>query len=104
MSNKTYVVIFVGGLIAISLIGAVIHFKGFQKNHSIACNYLQERIAKAEKQLQEDVSSNIPLYTAEEVDEILAMFKDIKAQENCHWQYKKFQEHLKQHPLKGPNT
>lgn len=97
MKPVTFIVV----LLAISLIGAGIHFGRFGKEHEKACKYLAERVAKAEKQLQEDVASNMPLYTDKEVDEILSMFRDIDTEGNCHKQYQKFQEHLKQHPLKG---
>ena len=100
MKPITFIVI----ILVIGLIGAGIHFGRFGQDHERACKYLEERIAKAERQLQEDVNTNMPLYTAQEVDEILSMFKDITTEKNCHRQYQKFQQHLKQHPIKGESS
>ena len=67
--------------------------------HTISCDYLKKRIAKAEMQLdQEDLK---PLYSEDEIQQLEMMLADIKYEQDCHAQYKKFQKHLKQHPIKG---
>ena len=40
-------------------------------------------------------------YSSEEIANIKRMFADVKEEGDCHQQYLKFHDHLKQHPIKG---
>lgn len=96
--------IFILIILIIGFIGVLVHFTLFGHEYKEACAYLEKRVAQAEKQSKEDITGNVELYSKEEVDEIIEMFKDIKLEGNCYKQYQKFQNHLKQHPLKGGNN
>ena len=67
--------------------------------HAISCDYLKKRIDKAERQLSQENLKQ--LYTEDEIEQLEMMFDDIKYEQDCHAQYKKFQKHLKLHPMKG---
>lgn len=98
MKPKTFII----GIAVIVLAGFVIYFgwesKHGGKAHERACAYLKERIADAEHRMQEGQAD---LYSPEEIATIEHMFANIKAEGDCHRQYLKFRDHLKQHPMQG---
>lgn len=101
MKPKTFII----GILILALAGWGFHFgwnsKYRGKSHEKACTYLKERVAVAENRFQEN---KFPLYTEKEITEIEEMFADIKSESDCHQQYLKFHDHLKQHPMQGGKT
>ena len=98
MKPKTFII----GVIILALAGYAIHIGWNSRHggvaHERACTYLKERVATAESRMQ---AGKAELYSEEDVQTIERMFADIKGESDCHQQYLKFHDHLKQHPMKG---